>query len=86
MGKEPASRERPQQYKPPSFAAAHLAALMESTQDLIWSVDLNYRLVSFNKASSEAFARGFEGCQDRRRNESARSASTREGGILSSPL
>ncbi len=57
MGKERASRERPQENQPPAFPAAHLAALIESTQDLIWSVDLNYRLVTFNKALSGAFAR-----------------------------
>jgi diguanylate cyclase (GGDEF)-like protein/PAS domain S-box-containing protein len=32
------------------FAEANLSALIESTQDLIWSVDLNYRLISFNSA------------------------------------
>jgi diguanylate cyclase (GGDEF)-like protein/PAS domain S-box-containing protein len=31
-------------------AEANLLALIESTQDLIWSVDLDYRLVTFNKA------------------------------------
>ncbi|MGO9316851.1 MAG: PAS domain S-box protein [Terracidiphilus sp.] len=31
-------------------AEANLAALIESTQDLIWSVDLDYRLISFNSA------------------------------------
>ena len=41
------------------YAAAHLGSLMESTQDLIWAVDLNYRLVSFNKALRDAFARGY---------------------------
>ena len=59
MGKESAICERPQQNQPPAFAAAHLAALLESTQDLIWSVDLNYRLVTFNKALSDSFARGY---------------------------
>jgi PAS domain S-box-containing protein len=54
-----ASRERSRENQPPAFAAAHLPALIESTQDLIWSVDLDFRLVSFNKALSEAFARGF---------------------------
>ena len=29
---------------------ANLSALVESTQDLIWSVDLDYRLITFNKA------------------------------------
>jgi diguanylate cyclase (GGDEF)-like protein/PAS domain S-box-containing protein len=31
-------------------AEANLAALIESTQDLIWSVDLDYRLITFNSA------------------------------------
>ncbi len=59
MAKERSSREKSQEKQPPAFAAAHLAALIESTQDLIWSVDLDFRLVSFNKALSEAFARGY---------------------------
>jgi diguanylate cyclase (GGDEF)-like protein/PAS domain S-box-containing protein len=32
------------------LAEANLSALIESTQDLIWSVDLDYRLITFNKA------------------------------------
>jgi diguanylate cyclase (GGDEF)-like protein/PAS domain S-box-containing protein len=32
------------------LAEANLSALIESTHDLIWSVDLNYRLISFNSA------------------------------------
>jgi PAS domain S-box-containing protein/putative nucleotidyltransferase with HDIG domain len=59
MAKESESCERQQQNKPPAFAAEHLAALLENTQDLIWSVDLKYRLVTFNKALSDAFARGY---------------------------
>ena len=59
MGRVFAIRERPQQNQPSAFAAAHLAALIESNGDLIWSVDLNYRLVTFNKALSDAFARGY---------------------------
>jgi diguanylate cyclase (GGDEF)-like protein/PAS domain S-box-containing protein len=31
-------------------AEANLSALIESTQDLIWSVDLDYRLTTFNRA------------------------------------
>jgi diguanylate cyclase (GGDEF)-like protein/PAS domain S-box-containing protein len=31
-------------------AEANLSALIESTQDLIWSVDLDYRLITFNRA------------------------------------
>ncbi len=41
--------------KPPADAGAHLRALIESTRDMIWSVDLNYRLVTFNKALSDEF-------------------------------
>ncbi len=59
MARVRAPREKSQEEQPPAFAAAHLEALIESTQDLIWSVDLNYRLVTFNKALSDAFARGF---------------------------
>ena len=39
----------------PGYTAAHLHALIESTRDMIWSVDLNYRLVTFNKALSDEF-------------------------------
>ena len=84
MAKEHTSRERPQENQPPKFAAEHLAALLESTQDLIWSVDLNYRLVTFNKALSDAFVRGYGakiavGMTPRDR-------LPREGGSFSSPL
>jgi PAS domain S-box-containing protein len=34
----------------PHRAEANLAALIESTEDLIWSVDLNYGLLTFNRA------------------------------------
>src|SRR5271166_101882 len=34
----------------PLQAKANLSALIESTQDPIWSVDLEYRLIAFNKA------------------------------------
>jgi diguanylate cyclase (GGDEF)-like protein/PAS domain S-box-containing protein len=33
-----------------SQAASNLSALIESTEDLIWSVDLDYRLIAFNRA------------------------------------
>ena len=51
MSRESESRERPEENQSLAFAAAHLA-LLENTQDLIWSVDLNHRLVTFNKALS----------------------------------
>jgi PAS domain S-box-containing protein len=35
------------------LAAAQLAALIESTQDLIWAVDLDYRLITFNRAMQQ---------------------------------
>jgi diguanylate cyclase (GGDEF)-like protein/PAS domain S-box-containing protein len=35
-------------------ARAHLAALIESTEDLIWSVDIDFRLLTFNKAFERA--------------------------------
>ena len=34
----------------PQRAEANLSALIESTEDLIWSVDLNYGLLTFNRA------------------------------------
>ena len=34
-------------------AEASLSALIESTEDLIWSVDLDYRLINFNHASAQ---------------------------------
>ena len=34
----------------PHRAEANLSALIESTEDLIWSVDLNYGLLTFNRA------------------------------------
>jgi diguanylate cyclase (GGDEF)-like protein/PAS domain S-box-containing protein len=34
-------------------AEANLSALIESTEDLIWSVDLEYRLIAFNRALRE---------------------------------
>jgi len=40
-------------------AEANLSALIESTEDIIWSVDLNYRLVTFNRALHAAFERSF---------------------------
>ena len=45
----------PVDQKPPDYTPAHLHALIESTRDMIWSVDLNYRLVIFNKALSDEF-------------------------------
>ena len=59
MAKESVSRERSQQNQSPAFAAVNQAALLESTQDLVWSVDLDYRLVTFNRTLSDAFARRF---------------------------
>ena len=59
MGRIYAIRERPQESQAPTFAAEHLAALIESTQDLIWSVDLKYRIVTFNKTIKEALSRDF---------------------------
>jgi len=37
-------------HKMQTDAAANLAALIESTEDLIWSVDLHYGLLTFNRA------------------------------------
>src|ERR1019366_835623 len=43
----------------PYQAEANLSALIESTEDIVWSVDLNYRLVTFNRALHAAFDRSF---------------------------
>ena len=40
-------------------AEANLAALIESTKDLIWAVDLGYRLVAFNGAMAENIETNF---------------------------
>jgi PAS domain S-box-containing protein len=40
-------------------AEANLRALIESTGDLIWSVDLNYGLLTFNKAFCDHIERNF---------------------------
>jgi two-component system, cell cycle sensor histidine kinase and response regulator CckA len=40
-------------------AAAQLASLIDSTSDLIWSVDLEYRLTSFNKAFAAHLRQNF---------------------------
>jgi diguanylate cyclase (GGDEF)-like protein/PAS domain S-box-containing protein len=42
-----------------SQAEANLAALIESTDDLIWSVDLDYRKVVFNNALRENLEKNF---------------------------
>jgi len=59
MLKARTSRKMSQEDQPQAFAVEHLAALIESTQDLIWSVDLDHRLVTFNRVLSGAFARHF---------------------------
>jgi len=49
--------------KPPSGlpyeAEDNLSALIESTDDLVWSVDLNFGLLTFNRAMREYFERNF---------------------------
>jgi PAS domain S-box-containing protein len=40
-------------------ALAHLSALVESTQDLVWSVDLEYKLLTFNNALSECLLKSY---------------------------
>jgi len=40
-------------------AEANLAELIESTEELIWSVDLDYRLISFNLALQQNIQDGF---------------------------
>ena len=46
-------------HKMQTDAAANLAALIESTEDLIWSVDLNYRVLTFNRALQDNIQRNF---------------------------
>jgi two-component system cell cycle sensor histidine kinase/response regulator CckA len=43
----------------PQYAQENLSALIESTEDIVWSVDLNYKLVTFNSAFYRAFERTF---------------------------
>ena len=42
-----------------NHAEANLAALIESTDDLIWSVDLDYRLLAFNSAIKQQINSSF---------------------------
>jgi PAS domain S-box-containing protein len=41
------------------YAAESLSALIESTEDLIWSVDLDHRLTNFNSTFQEHFTKNF---------------------------
>ena len=43
----------------PTQAEANLRALIETTEDSVWSVDLDYRLLSFNKAFQRKCERNF---------------------------
>jgi len=43
----------------PNQAEANLSALIASTKDLIWSVDLEFRLITFNKSLKEYFRTSF---------------------------
>ncbi len=40
---------------------SHLSRLMDSTQDYIWSVDLDFRFVTFNRATAQSFQTHFGG-------------------------
>jgi diguanylate cyclase (GGDEF)-like protein/PAS domain S-box-containing protein len=55
------SEERPQSAStaPHQLAAAGLFALIESTQDLVWSVDPDFKLLTFNRATAIHFERNF---------------------------
>jgi signal transduction histidine kinase/CheY-like chemotaxis protein len=44
---------------PLTESRANLAALLESTRDLVWSVDMDFRLVTFNSALDEHFRRHY---------------------------
>lgn len=41
------------------IAFAHLSALVDSTQDLIWSVDLDYSLITFNQALADCLLKSY---------------------------
>jgi len=41
------------------LAEANFSALIESTQDLIWSVDLDYHLITFNSAFQQHFLKDY---------------------------
>lgn len=51
-GKQPVAASHPND-------AANLAALIESASDVIWAVDLDYRLVTFNPAFGHSIAESF---------------------------
>jgi diguanylate cyclase (GGDEF)-like protein/PAS domain S-box-containing protein len=40
-------------------ASAHLSALIQSTQDLIWSVDLDYKLITFNQSLADCLLKNY---------------------------
>jgi len=46
-------------FTPRDQAAANLYALIESTEDLIWSIDLNYGILTFNSALQRHIERTF---------------------------
>jgi len=46
----PIRHPRSEKVEMPNQAKANLSALIESTEDLIWSVNLDYRLIAFNSA------------------------------------
>jgi len=41
-------------------AADDLSALIDSTEDFVWSVDLNFRLVTFNQAVLRSYDTEFD--------------------------
>ena len=43
----------------PTQAEANLSALIETTEDSVWSVDLDYRLLTFNRAFQQKCERNF---------------------------
>ena len=53
------ARSRSRAPEPHSPAGANLYALIESTEDLIWSVDLEFRLIAFNHALAQHVRRWF---------------------------
>lgn len=53
------TQNRPGEIRIPYSPAAQISAILESTQDLIWSVDPQFRLISYNTAVAEHLKREY---------------------------
>lgn len=58
---EKAARDLGRNCTAPRGACTHLFALIESTQDIIFSVDLDYRLVTFNRSFAQYVEKSWGG-------------------------